>query len=972
MNKGKFRRKLTDLPFILVLFLLTLVYCTPLFAQNGANWLQAIIDNQLEISSLKGGTQFQPYPILQATFNNRLAEGYDVFAVGGDILKPATPGYCTVILAGSNEPLRIEPSGTPTTHELVVYCIELPIEGEPNGKKPDESADYLQLNYGGLVNDEIKAVLQRAREGNFIRNFGTQLAVWSVYHQLSLDQLSQQLGQPFVEFQPVVDYLLGKGPLPIVTPPPTTNPAIATAVPNILPTQTSGNSEQTEDSAPQTSPIIWLWAALLGAALFAIFGLVLVLNKRRANNPVAAPVGKRVPVASAESAPKIPAPPSAENRPATAAAQSNKAAPKCLICGEEHETRDCYHIQRPNRVFVPTEAELTLANVDPSAPTPEPAEPPPPPIIAPSRSRAKSVREDTYFIEPTKGKSMRSSQLDDEYYEAAKLRVQFAQELEDKQLPTDTSPVAEDESTGPTSRKHVTYVIREKESSDILGTLGDDGGVISRTSLKNQQILLPTKDISTPHALLRLRPDGRVTLKDLRSRNGTFVDNEQISDGKQVVLQDGAQIRFGDSAEFELDLSQRRLISLNDDTTNRDLSSSEQWLVTRRMLHTVLIRHSQISTPHLLIRPSGDSVSDISVKDLHSHNPTYIDQTDLASYSNGTYIQSGSLEFRVGKQQYVIQSRTQNTPDKIGDHYKVLQQIYISKMADIYRVQDGRRNGAPHQVAKMLNVHQEKIDLARQAFDAEIKLMQQIKHPNVLPCTDVGYDTNYNAPYFIMPWLDGSDMRQIMLGQRRSEAEHGLKLTDVRQLFIEICSAVDAIHRQGYAHCDIKPANIFITPQGHLYLIDLGVATPLGKNAEFFTQYYSAPEAGDKQFSMITPSTDVYSLGVVLFELITGVEPKELYSSTSATSNDGDTDHVRPVLNARENLQKWLQKTTYGIEFLDVIHTATQYLPNNRYQTVSEFEKALLAVCQQPKIAKLLTQEGASQLSALLNSVGTD
>ena len=957
--------------FALFAVMMILGHSAILFAQNGTNWLQAIIDNQVEVSSLKGGTQFQPYPILQATFNNRLAEGYDLFAVGGDILKPSTPGYCTVVLAGSDEPLRIEPSGTPTTHELIVYCLDLPLEGEQNGRKPDESADYLQLNYDGAVTDDVKAVLQRAREGGLIRNFGTQLAVWSVYHQLTLDQLSEKLGQSFSAFQPAVDYLLGTGPLPAELPDPTLAPAPVSTAASATSVPVSGDEQKTATEGSESNPIIWLGSALFGTALLMILALAIFLNQRR-SRPNAAVESKR----ASSPSPKAPTP-IVENRPVSpsTSADPKKSAVKCLICGEDHETRDCYHIQRPNRVFVPTEAELTLANVDPSTVTVPEDIPPAPPVVTPSRARAKAVREDTYFVEPdAKGKLTRGIQLDDEYYEAAKLRVQFAQELQDKQLPSDTSPVAEDELTGPSSRKHVTYVIREKDSSDVLGTLGDDGGVISRTSLKNQQILLPTKDISTPHALLRLRPDGRVTLKDLRSRNGTFVNDEQLEEGKQVMLQDGVQIRFGDSAEFELDLSQRRLVSLNDNTLTRDLSSSEQWLVTRRTLHTVIIRHSQISTPHLLIRPSDDSVADISVKDLHSHNPTYIGQTDLASYHNGTYVQSGSLEFRVGKQQYVIQTRTQNTPDKIGDHYKVLQQIYISKMADIYRVQDTRRSGSPHQVTKMLNVHQEKIDAARQAFDAEIRLMQQIKHPNILPCNDVGYDSKHDAPYFVMPWLDGFDMRQIMLGRRRGDGEHGLELKDVRQLFIEICSAVDAIHKQGYAHCDIKPANIFITPQGHLYLLDLGVATGLGKHAEFFTQFYSAPEAGDKQFLTISPATDIYSLGMMLFELITGVEPKELYpqGSSDYSNGGGDTDYVRPAINARENLQSWLQKTTYGVEFLDVIHTATQYLPNNRYQTVAEFERALLAVCQQPKLIKLLNSAGAAQLSALLNSVGTD
>ncbi|HFC12550.1 MAG TPA: FHA domain-containing protein, partial [Anaerolineae bacterium] len=527
----------------------------------------------------------------------------------------------------------------------------------------------------------------------------------------------------------------------------------------------------------------------------------------------------------------------------------------------------------------------------------------------------------------------------------------------------------EDESfeTSPGSRRHVTYVIREEGKADVIGSLGDDGGVISRINLKDSQILLPPKDVSTPHALLRLRPDGRVTIKDLRSRNGTFVGDSRLADGKQRRLQDGDHIRFGESVEFELDLQRRKLVSLNNNSITRDLNSADQWLITRRNLHSVVIPNTHLSSPHMLIRPSDDVASEIRIKDLHSHNPTIVDgNLKLSELSDGTFVDEETVTFKVGKTTYSITARSLKSVDVIGGRYKVIKQVYISKMADVYAVKDNQMADSPLFAAKILNTHQEKGVAARDAFQKEITLMQALDNPHLVPCVATGHDDSYDAPYYVMPFLEGSDMRRVLHWRRRQAATGALRLADIREIFHATCSALESIHKLNIAHCDLKPANIFITHQREIRLLDLGVVTPFGEHAEFFTQFYSAPEVGSKQLPPVSRASDVYSLGVLLLEMLTGIEAKEMSGYATEPAQDvSNTESSKPQ-HSLENLKQWLDGVPSGDDFLPVIAKASQHNSAERYQSIPEFLAAFEQAFEGAAAQQQLSDEGhKANLAAL-------
>jgi eukaryotic-like serine/threonine-protein kinase len=159
-------------------------------------------------------------------------------------------------------------------------------------------------------------------------------------------------------------------------------------------------------------------------------------------------------------------------------------------------------------------------------------------------------------------------------------------------------------------------------------------------------------------------------------------------------------------------------------------------------------------------------------------------------------------------------------------------------------------------------------------FARERRILARLEHPGIARLLDAG-ETPDGRPYFVMeaiqgqPIVDYCDKRGLSLEQRLS-------------LFASCCDAVDAAHRSLIVHRDLKPSNILVTPDGHVKLLDFGIAKVLGDDDAdgmtghgrcVLTTAYAAPEQilGHD----VTVATDVFALGVVLYELLTGVLPHD-------------------------------------------------------------------------------------------------
>jgi eukaryotic-like serine/threonine-protein kinase len=187
-------------------------------------------------------------------------------------------------------------------------------------------------------------------------------------------------------------------------------------------------------------------------------------------------------------------------------------------------------------------------------------------------------------------------------------------------------------------------------------------------------------------------------------------------------------------------------------------------------------------------------------------------------------------------------------------------------------------------------------ELELRLFQRERQVLAALEHPNIARLLDGGI-TDGNVPYLVMEFVDGIDVLHYAESER-------LSLRARLALFAQVCDAVNAAHRALIVHRDIKPSNILVNAQGVVKLLDFGIAKMLNGDAETqpttfapMTPEYAAPEqmAG----RAITTATDVYGLGVVLYELLIGDRPRR-----------GDTTRASDALSAHTTLQLPTQPRT--------------------------------------------------------------
>jgi serine/threonine protein kinase len=156
-------------------------------------------------------------------------------------------------------------------------------------------------------------------------------------------------------------------------------------------------------------------------------------------------------------------------------------------------------------------------------------------------------------------------------------------------------------------------------------------------------------------------------------------------------------------------------------------------------------------------------------------------------------------------------------------------------------------------------------------MERESQMIATWRHPNIV---QVYYaDFKHEIPYFVMEFVDGPDLRDII--DRFKNESQMMPIDDVLRIGDKLASALDFAHSQGVIHRDIKPSNVMVSHSGSILLTDFGLALEMTKGTlgeAFGTPHYMAPEQAN-QASDAAPTSDLYSLGVILFEMLTGALP---------------------------------------------------------------------------------------------------
>ena len=156
-----------------------------------------------------------------------------------------------------------------------------------------------------------------------------------------------------------------------------------------------------------------------------------------------------------------------------------------------------------------------------------------------------------------------------------------------------------------------------------------------------------------------------------------------------------------------------------------------------------------------------------------------------------------------------------------------------------------------------------------QKFLEEARKVAQLKHPGIVPVHDVGRDGDWF--FIVSDFIDGENLAQRISRDRPGWEESARLVADVAEI-------LQHAHQQGFIHRDIKPANILLDGQGRPYLTDFGIAISgddqgRGTTDTAGTLRYMAPEQVAETVSQIDCRSDIYGLGVVLYELLTGQRP---------------------------------------------------------------------------------------------------
>lgn len=221
-------------------------------------------------------------------------------------------------------------------------------------------------------------------------------------------------------------------------------------------------------------------------------------------------------------------------------------------------------------------------------------------------------------------------------------------------------------------------------------------------------------------------------------------------------------------------------------------------------------------------------------------------------------------------------------------------------------------------------------DIVRDRFIEEIRVLSKLEfHPNVVPV--LACDEHDGLPFFVMEYIPGRDLEDEI---RKATAE-ARRIPTAKALAWarQVASGLEYLHKNCLIHLDVKPANVRITPEDNAVLVDFGVVRDLSRQRArtaqvgAFTALYASPEQVDPSCNNIDERTDVWSLGVTLFEMMTGRHPFGGETDTQIIKNILE----KPLVSPRK-LNHKLSKGT-----ATVVLGALEKYPGRRYQSIAFF-----------------------------------
>jgi len=292
-----------------------------------------------------------------------------------------------------------------------------------------------------------------------------------------------------------------------------------------------------------------------------------------------------------------------------------------------------------------------------------------------------------------------------------------------------------------------------------------------------------------------------------------------------------------------------------------------------------------------------------------------------------------------------------NSTNLIGqiliEQFRVDAFVASGGMGAVYKVWDLRRN-VPLAM-KILHSDLAEDPSIFKRFQREARALQKLAHPNIVPFYGLYRDDDIT--FLLERYVDGPSLRDVL----RQHKGSALPVSEVLCYLKALCAALGYAHSSGVIHCDVKPGNVMLDQGGNIYLTDFGIArhsdsssTTLGAAG---SPAYMAPE--QIRGEPVTPATDVYALGIMLFEMLTGRRPfrGDESGSISSESRQGGTtqsERIRMAQLTQEPPDILLLNPSVPAALVKVVQRCLAKDPAKRYQSAHDL---LEAACQAAGIA---------------------
>ena len=263
----------------------------------------------------------------------------------------------------------------------------------------------------------------------------------------------------------------------------------------------------------------------------------------------------------------------------------------------------------------------------------------------------------------------------------------------------------------------------------------------------------------------------------------------------------------------------------------------------------------------------------------------------------------------------------------LNKRYQLLERLGTGGMSDVFHARDLMLERSV--AIKVLHEAYSNDTAFQERFRQEARAAANLSHPNIVTVHDFGFD--HGQLFIVMEHVPGKDLKTILRQRGRYSVEEAIPL------IVQACAGIGYAHRAGLVHCDVKPHNMIVTPDARLKVTDFGIARALStimpdERADVVwgsPQYFSPEQAVGEAPS---PASDVYSLGIVLYEILTGALP-----FTAPTSEELARLHLemQPV-----PISEYIPDVPPALE--QIVMKVLAKEPSARYRTADQLGRVLL------------------------------